>query len=76
MKELPFRHLRLPGGREKLHYCVYVRGGWATFGAGAKLARGRKRRARLAGDPPEMERMLERDTTFPALYILTRSFFP
>lgn len=47
------------GGRE----LVYVSGGYGTFLAGAKLARGRKRRERLAVEPPEVERMLERDTT-------------
>lgn len=46
-------------------------GGYGTFLAGAKLARGRKRRARLAVEPPEVERMLERDITVPTLPILS-----
>lgn len=46
-------------------------GGYGTFLAGAKLARGRKRRERLPVEPPEVEGMLERDTTVPTLPILS-----
>lgn len=35
------------------------------------MARGRKRRERLAVEPPEVEGMLERDTTVPTLPILS-----
>lgn len=45
--------------------------GYGTVLAGAKLARGRKRRERLVVEPPEVERMLERDTTVPTLPILS-----